>query len=178
MSEYRAATRYAKSLLELAKEQGVLETMFQDIVLIDNTIVANRDLALVLKSPIITHDKKKSVMKGIFGSKVNKLTMDFIELISRKGREYIIHAITKEFRRQYRELKKIELVTVTTTFELDDGLRNQIKGIAHEITNKEPELTEKVDEDIIGGFVLDLANKRIDSSIKSKLRKIEFELKN
>ncbi len=177
MSEYRAASRYAKSLLELSREQGVLENTYEDMVLIDNTIDANRDLALLLKSPIITHDMKHNVMKGIFENKVNKLTMDFIELVGKKGRESILYAITKEFKREYRKLKKVELVTVTTTFQLDAALRNQIKDIAREITSNEPELKEEVDKEIIGGFVLNLGDKRIDSSIKSKLRKIKFELK-
>ena len=178
MSDFRAATRYAKSLLELSVEQGILEEIHSDMVLIDDTCEANRELALVLKSPIIQHYKKNQILSAVFGKKVNKLTQAFFELIGRKGREYIFHPITKEFRKQYLQMKGIEKVSVTTTFPIDDQLRGQIKKIAKDISKKDPQLEEMIDEDIVGGFILNLGSRRIDASVKTKLRKLENELTN
>ena len=176
MSDFRAASRYAKSLLQLSNEQGILEEIQNDMVLIDEACDANRELALVLKSPIINHYKKNQILDKIFGKKVNLLTKVFFELIGRKGREFIFHQITKEFRKQYLLLKGIEKVSVTTTFPLDDNLRSQVKDIASEISNKKPRLEEVVNKDIVGGFVLNMGSKRIDASVKTKLRKLKKEL--
>lgn len=176
MSDYRAAYRYAKSLLELSIEQKISETIYNDMVLIDETCDQSRDLAMVLKSPIINHAKKHKILEEVFGSNVSSLTKQFFLLIGRKGRESIFHTITKEFRLLYQQFMGIENVLVTTTFPLDDDLRGQIRKLAKDISKKEPELTENVDEEIVGGFVLDIGSRRIDASIKSKLNKLEKEL--
>jgi len=176
MADFRAASRYAKSLLQLSMEQGILEEIQNDMVMIDEACEATRELALVLKSPIINHYKKNQILHKVFGQKVNPLTMAFFELIGRKGREFIFHQITKEFRRQYLLFKGIEKVSVTTTFPLDDDLRNQVIEIAGELSNKKPQLEESVNTDIVGGFVLNMGGKRIDASVKSKLKKLEKEL--
>ena len=176
MSEFRAATRYAKSLLELSREMKILEKVYEDMVMIDDTCQQNRNLALVLKSPIINHYKKSQILEAVFGKKVNDLTKSFFQLIGRKGREFIFHQITKEFRRQYLELKGIEKVSVTTTFALDEKLRVQIKEIAKRISKRKPQIEEVVDEKIVGGFILNIGSNRIDASVRSKLRKIKKEL--
>jgi len=176
MSDFRAASRYAKSLLQLSDEQGILENVNQDMILIDETCDANKELALVLKSPIIDHYKKSQILDKIFGKKVNPLTKSFYELIGRKGREKMFHSITKEFRKQYLQLKGIEKVSVTTTFQLDDGLRKQVEDIAVDISKMKPQLEESIDKDIVGGFILNIGSRRIDASIKTKLRKLKKEL--
>jgi F-type H+-transporting ATPase subunit delta len=178
MSDFIAASRYAKSILKLSQEQGVTEEVYKDMVLIDEVVDQNRELALLLKSPIINHYKKEQVLDAIFSGKVHSLTEAFFKLIVRKGREFIFHDITIQFRKQYLILKGIEKVSVTTTFPLDKDLRSQIKELAKSISGKEPELEEKVDDNIIGGFVLNLESKRIDASVKAKLKKLEQELTN
>jgi F-type H+-transporting ATPase subunit delta len=166
MSDFRAASRYAKSLLQLSDEQGILEKVNQDMILIDETCDANKELALVLKSPIIDHYKKSQILDKIFGKKVNPITKSFYELIGRKGREKMFHSITKEFRKQYLQLKGIE----------DDGLREQVKAIAVDISKMKPQLEESINKDIVGGFILNIGSRRIDASIKTKLRKLKKEL--
>ena len=176
MSDFRAASRNEKSILDLSEDQGILDEVYKDMVLIDDVVDENRELSLLLKSPIINHSKKSQVLDAIFSDKVNSLTEAFFKLIVRKGREFIFHQITKEFRKQYLQLKGIEQVSVTTTFTLDDKLRKEVKDLAKKISGKEPELEEVVDEDIIGGFILNVGTRRVDSSVKSKLKKLKKEL--
>jgi len=176
MSDFRVATRYAKSLLELSRDNKILEKIYEDMVLIDDTCDQSRELALVLKSPIIVHYKKNQILKAIFGKKVNDLTLSFFELIGRKGREKVFHQIAKEFRQQYLLLKGIEKVSVTTTFPLDEKIRKEIKDIAKSISKKDPQLSEVVDDAIIGGVILSIGSRRIDASVKTKLKKIQKEL--
>ncbi len=175
MSEYRIASRYAKSLLGLAVEKKVLEEVKDDMKLLLEVSSENRDLALMLKSPVIGHSKKLVVLNMIFKGKVNDMTMSFFQIVTKKQREEYLITVAKEFLHQYNTHKGIEEATITTTFSLSDSLRNEFIGIVEKITNKKVELTEKVDESLIGGFVLKIGDRQIDDSVSSKLKALRLE---
>jgi F-type H+-transporting ATPase subunit delta len=174
MSVIRIATRYAKSLLELAIEQGKLEEVHSDV----NTLAAaarNRDLHLMLKSPIIKPDKKNAVLKAIFEGKMDTLTMAYLQLLVNKGREEYATEIAAEFIHQYKVLKKVTTVTVITAEPMSEDILSQIKAgiLKSGATTENLELVIKIQPDLIGGFVLEFDNKRYDASVASKL----FDLK-
>ena len=176
MSAFRVASRYAKSLLDLCKEKSLVEEVNNDMVLIDSACEQNRELVLVLRSPIIKQDKKFKIVEAIFGNKVNKFTRLFLKLIISKGRSEVLHEITREFHTQYLEFKGIQKAKVITTFKLDNTLRNEFNKIVKALTNKNPDLSQEVSKDIIGGYILNIDDRRIDSSLKSMLKKIEHDL--
>lgn len=176
MSDVRVASRYAKSLLELAVEQGKVEEVHKDMILVDTICNQNRDFALVLKNPTIKNDKKKAILEAIFGGKVCDLTMAIFDIITRKNRESVLPSIAKEFHHQYNIYKGIEIATVTTAVKLDDGLRASFKKIVMQISDqKKVELEEIVDENIIGGYVLKVGDRQLDDSIKSKIKELELK---
>ncbi|MCH8318322.1 MAG: ATP synthase F1 subunit delta [Bacteroidetes bacterium] len=177
MSEYRVATRYAKSLLELAKEQQVLDAVHNDMLLFSKTCEENRNLLLMLRNPIINHDKKLAILKAIFKDKVNKLTFAIFDIITRKNRENILFAISTEFHVRYNNLVGIGIANVATAFDLTNDLKISFKNIAKKLTGKNVELKEKVDEDMIGGFILRIDGLQIDNSIKNKLNKLKMHFK-
>ncbi len=176
MSDFRVATRYAKSLLELAEEKGVLEEVHKDMVLFADVCKESRDLVLMLKNPIIKHDKKRSILHALFKSKVNDLTIAIFDIITRKNRESILPSIAKEFNYQYNVYKGIEVATVTTAGPLDKVLKGEMEKLVQNISSKKKvDLIEKVDEDLIGGYVLKVGDRQIDDSIKSKLKALELK---
>lgn len=175
MSEYRVAYRYAKSLLELAEEKGVLDAVHQDMQAFTSTVKQSVDLRLMLKNPIINQDKKLSVLTVLFGGKVNDLTMEFFKIIARKNRSAYLAAVGKEFHVQFNAKKGIEGAKVVTTFPLTDDLRSQFIDIVKEISGKEVELEEVVDKDLLGGFVLRIGDRQIDESLSSKLKQLKKE---
>ncbi len=177
MSAIRIASRYAKSLLDLALEQGKLEQVVGDINLFRDAI-SNRELLLMIKSPIINADKKQSVFKSLFSSRIEALTASFFEIIIRKGRENHLPEIADEFIAQYKKLKNITSATVTTASPLDSG---QISKIKLELINLglatgTVELQTIVDPNIIGGFVLEVQDQLYDASVKHKLAIIKKEI--
>src|SRR4051794_31255367 len=97
MSESRVALRYAQSLLDLAQEKGLLEEINNDMQLFVRVGNENKSLLLMLKNPIITHDKKLSILRQLFTGKVNGLTLAIFEITVRKHREAILHSLAKEF---------------------------------------------------------------------------------
>ncbi len=176
MADIRVASRYVKSLLGLAVEQGVLEQVDQDMLLFSKVCAENRAFALMLKSPVITHDKKRAVLEAIFQTKVNKLSMSIFQIITRKNREPLLPAIAKEFHNAYNVYKGIGKASITTAFALEPKLRAEINEIAKKLSDKKQvELDEKVDKDLIGGFILNVGDKQIDSSVRSKLKTLQVK---
>lgn len=168
----KVATRYAKSLIKLALEMGVLEKAYADMKLINSVCKESKDFALMLKSPIIKTDKKEKILKAVFQDKVNLMTMEFIQVITRKKRESYIEAIAESFVNQYKEHKKILTAVITTAFGLDDELRKKVLEVVKNAEKSEVELLEKVDKDIIGGFIIRVGDKQDDTSIIRKIKNL------
>lgn len=173
------AGRYAKSLLDLAKEQGIADTMYTDMKFVKQTLAQNRQLALILKNPIVRAEKKNTVMKAVFASRLNKLTMSFFQIIANKNREAIIDAVAEQFVIQYESMKGVERATIITTMPLTDTLREQFRAIVMKNTNgKSVELDEKIDPKLIGGYILRVGDQQIDGSIRSQLNEIRLQFLN
>ncbi|MBK8517947.1 MAG: ATP synthase F1 subunit delta [Saprospiraceae bacterium] len=176
MSVSRISSRYAKSLMDLALERNELEAVKKDITFF-NEAVKNRDLYLLLKSPIIKADKKVSIFKIIFGGKVGKTTMAFFDIIIRKGRETYLREIAVDFMRQYRDFNSISSVIISTASPLSESSLNEIKSklLSSSITLDKVEITEKVDPALIGGFVIEVGDRLYDASISHKLDELRKE---
>jgi F-type H+-transporting ATPase subunit delta len=171
MADVNVASRYVKSLLGLAVERNVLEQVHQDMQLFSKVVEQNFEFKNMLASPIIRHDKKRQILNAIFSGKVDKLTLAMMDILTRKNREPLLPAIAKEFHTAYNEFKGIGKAFITTTVPMDATLREQIETIAKKLSMKSKiELTEKVDKELIGGFVLNVGDQQIDASIKSKLK--------
>lgn len=175
MSDRRVASRYATSLIELAEEKGILEEVNNDMKLFLDVCDENRDFKLAIKNPIIKPDKKLSILKKVFQNKVSKLTSLFFDLVSKKNRESVLPEVAEEFHKQYNIKKGIIAATVVTPFPLDTELRTKFKKVVLEIFGKEAELTESIDESLIGGFVLTVGDKQINESLSSKLKELKHE---
>jgi len=178
MRSHRAATRYAKSLIELAKEQKVLDDVYGDMKLFTAVIEQNRVLAVMLKNPIINHDKKRNVLHALFDKRMNKLSLLAFDLITKKNRESILAEISTEFQVQYNAFKGLQIADITTTIELDDELRKKFDELVEEISGKKASLNEIIDDNIVGGFILNVGDRRLDQSIKTQLNNIKRELTN
>ena len=178
MRNHRAASRYAKSLIELSAEQKVLEEVHSDMKLFSAVASENRVFAVMLRNPIINHEKKRNILQALFSEKMNKLTISAFDLITKKNRENILIEIANEFQAQYNILKGYQEAELTTTIKLDTDLRKKFNDLVENISNKKAMLNEIVDEDIVGGFILNVGDRRLDNSIKSQLAHIKRELTN
>ena len=173
MTGTKLASRYSRSLLLIAIERGEVEQVFNDMKLVAKTCSENRDLTVLLRSPIIKTDKKRSILREIFGNKISKTSLAFIEIITNKRREYFLWKIAEEFANQYKENKKITTATVTSTMKLDTVLKEKILALIKNKTKQEVDLIEKTDEKLIGGFILRIGDTQIDVSIQRKLNDLK-----
>jgi len=178
MQNPRLATRYAKSLLDLAVEQNCLEAVLLDMQALNRICSMSRDFAVMLKSPVISGDKKLAVVFEVLKSyNVNTLTTAFINLLVTKGRELNLPEIAGAFVTQYNALKNIRTVTLTTAAAMSDTVKGTLVAkIAGYMPDDTVDLKTEVDESLIGGFVLEVEDKLYDASVKKSLNDIRTKL--
>ena len=172
----KAGARYAKSLIDLSTEQNALEEIKNDMVLFESVVDDNSELEAILKNPIVPLDKKAGILNDVFGSKVHQITNSFLKLVVNKGRSSILFDTAKQFIAQYNEIKGIVTAEVTSAIALTDASRAEIVALVKkELGANEVIVKEKVDEKLIGGFILKVGDKQFDASISSGLGKLKKE---
>jgi len=179
MSNARLAGRYAKSLLDLAIEQGQLETVYADMKYVQAVCKASAELVNLLRSPIIKADQKNSILTAVTKDKVSVLTASFNVLLVKKGREGELPEVANAFIEQYNALKGIHQVTLTTAVEVSDDIK---KSIEQKVKSSNEfgsvELTTHTNPDLIGGFVLEFNNNLLDASVLRDLKDIKKQFLN
>ncbi len=178
MSVQRIASRYAKSLIELANEQNSLEEVTQDMRNMQEYL-KNRDLYLLFKSPVVSTDKKKQIFHTVFDGKLHKMTSAFLDILTTKGREGYMPEVATEYIKQYKRLKNISTVRLTTAVELSDEMVQAIhdKLKASGATDSNVEMVQVVDPGILGGFTLEFEDKLYDASVSNKLEELKRQFR-
>jgi F-type H+-transporting ATPase subunit delta len=176
MSENKAASRYAKSLIDLSNEQNAFEAIKADMVLLVKVIDENSQLEAILNNPIVPLDKKAGILKDVFGSTVQPLTNIFIKLVVTKGRSAILFATAKAFIEQYNVIKGIVTAEVTSATDLTEANKAEIEAIVKRETNaKQVVIKSKLSDKLIGGFILKVGDRQFDASIAHGLNKLKKE---
>lgn len=166
------AGRYAKSLIELAQEQKALDAVHDDMLAFSKVCEDVYEFKVVLSNPIVNHEKKLDILKAVFEKKAHALTMAIFNIITRKNREAILYDISKEFHNQYNAINGIGKAKVVTSTALDKNQLATFEKLVADAIKKKVELEAKVDEDLIGGFVLSVEDKQIDASVKTQLTRL------
>jgi len=175
----RLATRYAKSLIGLAIERNELETVYADINWLLSVTKSNRDFVNVLRSPVIPATMKKKIIEAVTTGHISTMTASFMTILITKGREINLPEILHAFITQYKEFKNIHTVQLTTATPIDDKAKQEIIDQVKKSGDfQNIEIEDKVDPDIIGGFVLQVGDKLVDASISYDLKAISRQFEN
>ncbi|HEY0057191.1 MAG TPA: ATP synthase F1 subunit delta [Pedobacter sp.] len=179
MSEIQVASRYAKSLIDLAEEQTSLEAVKTDIESFVSVVRENPTLQAVLKNPIIGIDKKTAILDQLFGASFNKVVMAFFKIVVSKGRSEVLYGTAKEFINEYNRRKGIIHAVVTSAVPLTEAQKSKVADLIIEATKAQVVLESKIDPALIGGFIIKVGDRQVDVSIASSLNKLrhEFEQK-
>jgi len=177
MKETKISIRYAKALFELAHEQGIEERVKDDMILIKEVCRSNNELVKVLISPVIKVAVKDKILKSIFAEHIHKLSISFISLIVRKGRESLVVEIACDYIARYKEFKGIKTAYVKTAKKLDDSTRHELIDKLKAITQSQIELVEEIREELVGGFILKIDDNQYDTSILSRLKRLKRDFK-
>jgi F-type H+-transporting ATPase subunit delta len=179
MRNPRLAGRYAKSLLDLANERNELELIYNDMLFLQSLCNQSREVVMLLRSPVITPDKKLLVLDALTTGRIHDSTKAFIRLLVTKAREESLPEIITAFIAQYKKQKDIHVIKLTTAMPASEELKKQIVERVKSQTNmKNIELKTEVQEDIIGGFLLEIGDTLVDASISYDLNKIRSQFLN
>ncbi len=173
LNERKIARSYSSALFVLALENGILEEIWRDIELIEDLLKENPELVKVLASPVLRSRKKSDIIDALFKEHVNDLTIRFLHLLVKAMRVLYLLEITDQFRVLYKEHHGIVCVHLRSSCPIDDEIRNKIKERLLVDLKAEIELKEIIDSRLIGGFVLQVEDRRYDASVKSKLNKLD-----
>ena len=176
MNSDRVASRYAKALLGFASERNELDYVESELNMIASLVDASRELELLLSSPIVKPNKKKEILKAIFNGSLSKPTFGFINILVTKSRESLLPKIVEEALSQIRLIKNIKAVEVKTATPLDEASKSSILAEVAKLHDGEVELTETLDAELLGGFILRMDDKQIDASIKRQLSTLRRKL--
>ena len=176
MASKRVASRYAKALLGFASERNELDLVESELHMISSLVDASREFELLLTSPIVKPNKKKAILKAIFKDTLSEPTFGFINILVTKSREALLPIIVGEALSQIRLIKNIKAVEVKTATPLDEASKSNILAQVAKLHDGEVELTETLDADLLGGFILRMDDKQIDASIKRQLSTLRRKL--
>ena len=174
MQNPRLAGRYAKSLIDLSIEKDLLEAVYKDMLFLQSICKSNRDFVNLLRSPIIKADKKAKIIEAVTEGRVSELTRSFNSLMVKKGRERYLPEVVNAFIDGYNEIKHIHRVKLSTAQPVSEDLKERIIGqLKASGSMPHIELETVVNEDLIGGFVLEFDNNLVDASIARDLKDIK-----
>ena len=175
MNSTKAASRYAKALLELAIEQGNLEKVAADMAYMHKVCSEEKEFVILLNSPIIKSDKKISIFNSLFGD-FDRLSTMFIDLIAKNRREYMLGDIAASFDAQLKAHKGIVPVTLISAKALNAKTKDMIMEKISASVKGKLEVNEEIDESLIGGFIVRMDDKQIDASIATQFKNLKQRL--
>ncbi len=167
--------RYAKGLLTYSQERDELKTIVREVQALKEQVEQSRDLRIFLRSPVINGQAKgrlvTEIMRGYSTTMIN-----FVQLMVQQRREMYLYDTTKAFIQLYDAAKDIRVAYVTTVIPLDDTLRRAVLSRIGEAAD-EVVLEERIDPDIIGGFVIRLGDWQFDHSVAGKLKSLQRDFR-
>jgi ATP synthase F1 delta subunit len=166
---------YARSLFEVAKEQGKLDVVRDQLGQVADALQSNRELQIFFFSPYFATEEKKEGMKKII-SGADPIVLNFLELLVEKHRMPALFRIRRRFDELWEEEHRLLRVEVTSAIDLDPNIVRQIGERVGEQTHRKVELSSRVNPDILGGIVLRVGNSILDASIRNRLEKLRREV--
>ncbi len=176
MSDKNVAYRYAKPIVDLANEKGILDQVYADMQLLKETCEQNSLFMAVLRNPVIRGFKKYAILKSIFADKINALTMQLFELMARKDRENLLYELSGVFIDIYNIQKGIQKVTIISAAPLENDQKADLQAKLAQQLKKIIQITEEVDDSLLGGFIVQVGDTQIiDNSVRSQLKRLKLQ---
>ncbi len=172
----KIARKYANALFEASIEADVINKVYDDVLFIVETLKSNEQLAEFLYSPLIKSIDKKDVISKLFSVHIQVVTLDFMNVLVDAGRFDVIDEILNQFSNVYNQEKNIVKPIITSAVELNDEQRASLLSKLSVKLNKTVEPEYKVDSDIIGGLIVEIDDKTIDCSLKTKFDNMQKQL--
>ena len=180
MKPFHIADRYARSVLELAEEQGKSETLAHEIAVLSDAMRSQPRFLDLLENPLVTREEKRALIKNILSVEAVQepppLLERFLTLLVEKGRIDLFSAVAKQLHDKLNEKRGVQDATAVTARRLDSNLVEQLKNALEKMTAKKIVLNVQADPSLLGGVRICLGNRLLDGSLRTKLASLDSQL--
>jgi len=178
MDNGKISVRYARALFQIAQEQGCEEAVYDGLTrFAHNYLLAIAQFNEVLADPIVAKEEKAKLLEMAVGEPMHDSLKQFIAFVIEQHREDKMFLIAMKYMEMYRKKHNILNTQLTTATELPEATLDKIKAYVEQTFNVEAEMEVKIDPSLIGGFVLDIENTRMDASVSGQLNALKQKLK-
>ena len=176
MDQSKITVRYAKALFALAREKNQIDVFKTDISVVFSVLQSSTDFNFLLESPVVPTSQKIKTIRLIFQGNIDETTLRFLELIVENKREQHIPGICRNFLDLIRREQGVKTALVTSAGPLSGETVAQLKTLLEKNYKAKVEMSEKVNEELLGGFVLRIDDQQYDASIATQLKKVKETL--
>ena len=172
------AGRYANALFELALEEKKLDAVKTDLDRFDALINDNADLNRLVRSPVFSADEQSRALAAILKKAgIGGIAANFLNVIASNRRLFAVRDMIRDFKKLLAQHKGEVTAEVTAAETLSDTQLKALKGALKTVTGKDVDLSIRIDPAIIGGLVVKLGSRMVDSSLRTKLNSIKYAMK-
>lgn len=171
------SVRYARALLKASNQEKQSEQVYADMQTLAAEYINVPELSVTIANPMLSKEQKETLLIAATGSTKCDLTRRFIQLVLKEGRSGIMQFIANSFVTQYRVQNNLIQAKLSTAAALSPETESKLRKLVESKTNGKVEFSANVDEDLIGGFVLEYDTYRLDASVKRQLSTILSNLK-
>ena len=177
MRETNVARRYAHALFNVALKKGTMDIIASEIYQLKSFNEKDDQFVSFLCAPQVLTEHKVELIKNLFTTRLSPSLLSFLLLLIEKSRINLLDDIAREFEEMLEEYKGLIKAVVTTSVHVSDDYKERLRVRLEEVTGKQIEVVHKIDNDILGGIIVQLNYNVIDRSIRSKLNSLKHELK-
>ena len=172
------AGRYATALFDLAQEANAIDAVKADLERFDTLVAESADLNRLVRSPVFSADEQLNALSAVLDKAgIGGLTAKFLKLITTNRRLFAVHAMARAFRELVAEHKGEATAEVTVAERLKDEHLDALRSALKSVSGKDVDLKVKVDPAIIGGLVVKLGSRMVDTSLRTKLNSLKIAMK-
>jgi F-type H+-transporting ATPase subunit delta len=172
------AGRYANALFELAREEGALEQVEQDVNTVAAALDASEDLRHLVKSPVISAaDQARALAAVLSALAIEGLTANFLKVVAKNRRLFAVPEMIKAFRALLARHRGQAFAEVTSAVKLGEGQVRALKQALAVALGKDVQLDQQVDATLLGGLIVKVGSHMVDSSLRTKLNHLKQAMK-
>ena len=174
----QSGTVSAQALYSLAKEEGLSQTILEELKVLEEVLHREPDYLRLLAAPNLSKEERCGILDESFRGKLHPYLLNFLKILTEKGYVRQFGACCKAYTQQYYEDNHILPVCAVTAVALSEAQAEKLTAKLAQITGKTIELSNRVDADCLGGVRLDYDGKRVDGTVRNRLDAIRSMLKN
>lgn len=170
--------RYATALFELARDQKSVDSVKADLDKFSALLSESPDFLRLVRSPVFTADAQAKALEAVLAKAgIGGIAANFLKVLTKNRRLFAVADVIRAFRALVAKFKGEATAEVTVAEPLSDANLDALKAALKSVSGKDVDLNVKVDPSIIGGLVVKLGSRMVDSSLRTKLNSIKHAMK-